>query len=375
MERNNSFHKAIGELNLFERLYDYVRVVDPINKNVNYYLKPQPAGTDDVEPRCYKLWGKGDLCENCISVRAFNQEDTFVKIEYKSDQVWMAAAVPVVLEDNKVVVEFVKNITETGLIDIEGKESGEIHKIIDRKNRLIVSDALTGIYNNRFIDERLPYDMASSRDSNSYLTLFFISINNFKAINNLYGHAAGNHTAKELAKLIKKYCRDRKDWVARYGGMEFILCLSGADDKRAHQVYKRLYKKIDNTTFHYAGNEVKAAVSIGFYTLLNENITAEEFIKRAGKSTYTMTEAGKTADSGKIDKVAVYEQFEQKLFLTVRESEVAELLLQGLSNTEIAERIFVSNSTVKKHISSIFNKVNVKSRSEFIAKYSYITRI
>ena len=369
MEQNKSIQKAIGELNLFERIYDYIRMVDPVNKNVAYYLKPDVTEIGDGEHHCYKLWGKGDLCENCISVRAYNQEDTFVKIEYQADKVWMATAVPVVLEDNKVVIEFLKNITETGIIDIEGKETGEIHKIINKKNRLIVSDALTGLYNNRFINERLPYDIISSREGSRHLTLVFISLNNFKAINDAYGHAAGNHIAKELAKIIKKYCRDSKDWAARYGGMEFIMLLSDTNDKQAHQVYKRLYKTINNTRFHYGGNDVKIAVSIGFYSMLNENITAEEFVKKAEKSTYIMTEAGKT------DKKAIFEELEQKLFLTVREGEVAELLLKGLSNTEIAEQIFVSNSTVKKHISSIFNKVKVKSRSEFISKYSYITRL
>lgn len=63
------------------------------------------------------------------------------------------------------------------------------------------------------------------------------------------------------------------------------------------------------------------------------------------------------------------DSFMDKYHLTTREREVAGLLLEGITNNDIAGRLFISIPTVKKHISEIFSKTIVKSRSEFLAKY------
>ncbi len=97
--------------------------------------------------------------------------------------------------------------------------------------------------------------------------------------------------------------------------------------------------------------------------LNNESMPAEQFIKAASKTLHT---GGREENGGSGKNL---EGFLQKYLLTQREKEVALLLLQGRPNGQIARDLYISISTVKKHIASIFDKAKVKSRSEFISKF------
>jgi len=67
------------KLSMFKNLYDSIRIVDPIRKEV---INEQEDKTKVVECNCYELWRKGEYCKNCISMRAFLENDTFLKIEF-----------------------------------------------------------------------------------------------------------------------------------------------------------------------------------------------------------------------------------------------------------------------------------------------------
>ena len=344
-------------------LYDYIRIVDPIQKKVSYqtgsYSGPIISGGNE----CFSLWEREQACENCISMRAFNSGNTFIKINCWGNKVFMATAVPYDAEDSRYVVELLKDITHTGIMDLEGKETDEIHKIIAKKNQALVKDALTGAYNRDFIFERLPHDIDRSNREGQPLSLIFTGINGIRALNDKYGLKTGDLAAKELVKALKHYCSSR-DWCARYSEGDFILVLDNTDDKQAYLTCKRLARKINGMTVLFEEHVIRISADIGFYTVKDERFAPEDLIDKARKGLYT------TNETGSADITEVHERFIRSLSLTIRERETALLLLKGLTNTEIAEQLFVSLSTVKKHISSIFTKAGVRSRSEFIAKYT-----
>jgi len=344
-------------------LYDYIRVVDPIRKKVSYqtgsYSGPIIGGGNE----CFSLWEREQACENCISMRAFNSGNTFIKINCWGNKVFMATAVPYDAEDSRYVVELLKDITHTGIMDLEGKETDEIHKIIAKKNQALVKDALTGAYNRDFIFERLPHDIDRSNREGQPLSLIFTGINGIRALNDKYGLKTRDLAAKELVKALKHFCSGR-DWCARYSEGDFILVLDNTDDKQAYLTCKRLARKINGMTVLFEEHVIRLSADIGFYTVKDERFAPEDLIDKARKGLYT------TNETGSADISEVHERFIRSLSLTIRERETALLLLRGLTNTEIAEQLFVSLSTVKKHISSIFTKAGVRSRSEFIAKYT-----
>jgi diguanylate cyclase (GGDEF)-like protein len=345
-------------------LYDYMRVVDPIRKKVSYQAGSYPGKIVIGGNECFSLWEREQACENCISMRAFNSGDTFIKINCWGDKVFMATAVPYDAADSRYVVELLKDITHTGIMDLEGKETDEIHKIIAKRNQALVKDTLTGAYNRSFIFERLPHDIDRSNREGQPMALIFAGINGIRAINDKYGLKAGDLAAKELVKALKHYCSNSRDWYARYNEGDFILVLDNTDDKQAYLICKRLAKKMGEMNVVFDKHVIRISSDIGFYTVKEETLTPENLINKARKGLYTMEGTGSS------DLKEVHENIIKSLSLTVRERETALLLLKGLTNTEIAEQLFVSISTVKKHIASIFDKAGVRSRSEFIAKYT-----
>ncbi|NCA80180.1 MAG: diguanylate cyclase [Sphingobacteriia bacterium] len=366
MDYNDAILNEIKQINLIDHLCDYARIVDPLLKKISYSLKAYGNLPKDRDSFCYNIWGKDQPCENCISVKAYNDNVSYVKIEYYADQVLMATAVPLVLDGRKIVLELLKDITKSGIIDIEGQEIGEIHNIITNRNKSVIRDSLTGTYNYNFIFERLPEDVSKCNEEHTSLTIIFTSINDFTYINNTWGFKAGNYVIKEFSNIIRSYCHDPRDWVARYGGTQFILVLFHTDENKAYQICKQINKKVTQSSIRFAGKEIKFNINLGQHTILNQSITPDDFIKEAVNKLYIANEPINIMNNEKISQEIV-----QRYLLTMSEHRVASLVLDGLTNTEIAKQLYVSSSTVKKHISSVFHKFNVKSRAEFISKFKH----
>ncbi len=351
----------ITGLDFIDNLYDIIRLVDPREKKVYSYFKPEKQISENLSV-CYNVWEKDKICENCISMRAYNQNKTFVKIENTNDRIYTVAAAPVNTGESIMVIELLKDITNEGIIDITGMGSGEISKLISHRNILMVKDSLTRIYNELYIYERLPHELLKAKENseNHNTVLFRIKVKDIDSVNNAYGYDAGDFIIKEIAEIIKKMPKNREDCVSRYQGIEFILVMQNINENQAERICRHLDKDVSESEFIFNGKNIAVDISIG-YTVLKADQTVGESIDNAGRNLY------KTNYHIKINIGDNNELF-QKAQLTPREKEVALLLLQGETNSDIAKILYVGLSTVKKHISSIFEKTKVKSRTEFISK-------
>ncbi|NPV91382.1 MAG: diguanylate cyclase [Firmicutes bacterium] len=355
--------KLNQELALVKDLFDTVRVVEPIQKTVVGDLKP----IGEAEPpstRCFYFWERKEACINCISTRALNNDDVFIKIEYHGERLIMITAVPVVYQGEKVVLEMLKDITDKNIIDIQGMDATELQEMINRRNYSVVTDELTSTFNKNYLMERMPYEITKNAEEQGKLSIIFADIDNLKSINFAYGDSAGDYIIKEFASILSSQCREGLDWVARYGGDEFIVVLSNTSRELAEQACEKINRMVSETTLSWEGQEVKITASFGVYTVDTGDVFAEELLDYARQNLYL---AKKRTEARRLD--AIFEGFVDRYQLTARESEVAGLLLEGITNNDIAGRLFISIPTVKKHISEIFNKAMVKSRSEFLAKY------
>jgi hypothetical protein len=146
---------------IFDKISDSTRVVDPMQKKVVEYGNNE-SSIKDIH--CFDFWGKNTVCDNCISMRAYNSNATYVKLEYIQEKTYMITAVPHDLEDRRVVIEILKDITSSMVFDaaeVPGR-TGSIHTLIDNMNKLAFADPLTGLYNRRYIMEKLPVDLLNS---------------------------------------------------------------------------------------------------------------------------------------------------------------------------------------------------------------------
>ena len=129
-----------------------------------------------------------------------------------------------------------------------------------------LTDALTGINNRRFFDQRLKEEISRNKRFKSSLSCLFIDIDHFKIVNDSFGHDIGDFVLKKVAALIRAQIRSI-DVVTRYGGEEFAILLGQSSQKKAIEIAQRICSVIAETTFQSAHIKVNITVSIGVSTL------------------------------------------------------------------------------------------------------------
>ena len=296
MEINlEEFQTLLSQLTSFDKMYEQVRFVDPVKKEVLFVKHKNQEEIILVLESCFGIWGKGEVCKNCISMRAYNENDTVIKIETSSDEIIMVTAIPVTIEDRMVVVELLKNVTKSMILgDRELTESLEIKRLLDQANIAAVTDELTQIYNKRYIIERLPVDMLKSHLEKQPILLLMADIDHFKKVNDTYGHLAGDFILKEVAGILGKNTRQGVDWIARFGGEEFMICLTNTDKEKAEAIADRMRKAIEDTVFSYNGEKIKLTSSFGLHTLTSEEIIDyETLIHCSDKNLYEAKKIGR----------------------------------------------------------------------------------
>ena len=127
---------------------------------------------------------------------------------------------------------------------------------------LSVSDGLTGLHNHLSIVSKLEVEVQRSERYGSPLSVIVFDIDNFKEINDTYGHLAGDAVLVELAHMIRNGVRGI-DSVGRYGGEEFLVVLPETDGKAATVIGDRLRQKVAETPFPYTGKAISLSISGG----------------------------------------------------------------------------------------------------------------
>lgn len=265
-------------------LYDILRIVDPVRKKT---IIEKDNYIEELEGTCYGIWKKQGFCENCISMRAYTENDTFVKIQNEEGKIFLVIATPLILDNNKYIVEIIKEISKCGkiLTKINTNENF-IEYTLNELNEKIIKDELTGIYNRRYINERLPVDINNNIKKQKPLSVIMADIDLFKDINDNYGHLIGDRVLIGFAKLIESSIKKDTDWVGRYGGEEFLIVLNNTDLESAYKISERIRKLLENTNFENDNMKVKITSSFGVCSLTDNKGNMEELIRSADKNLY-----------------------------------------------------------------------------------------
>lgn len=135
---------------------------------------------------------------------------------------------------------------------------GMIHELEQRT----ITDALTGVHNRRFCTARLAQDLSRSGRSGDPLTIAFMDIDYFKEVNDQYGHGAGDTCLKHVVNATRTCIREG-DWIARWGGDEFLIVMWGADAGQASEVCDRVREALAQNPCVIPQGEIQLQVSIG----------------------------------------------------------------------------------------------------------------
>ena len=165
-----------------------------------------------------------------------------------------------------------------------------------RLRELANSDPLTGLLNRNLLYDRGGQAIAQSRRNHTKAAVLFLDLDGFKPINDSLGHAAGDMVLKGVADRLKGCVRE-SDTVARFGGDEFVVLLTGLKENvEAAEVAEKIIHSI-NQTLHIAGTECHVGASIGISIYPDDGDGVEELVKHADQAMYRVKENGK----GKFD--------------------------------------------------------------------------
>ena len=157
-------------------------------------------------------------------------------------------------------------------------------------------DGLTGIYNRRAFDQRLQYLIERSLVQRTEFAILVLDIDNFKNVNDTFGHLVGDRVLLAIAQVCRQMIRS-DDFLARYGGEEFVIVLPGASKRNAGKKAQLICKTIAKTRYQLgdapdAALSLNVTVSIGL-SVYNPGETSETLLARADQALYQAKAAGK----------------------------------------------------------------------------------
>lgn len=181
---------------------------------------------------------------------------------------------------------------------IAGQAAAILQRVLmyEEMARLAITDELTGLYNRRHFQEHLDGEIKRGQRYGQCFALLFLDVDNFKLINDTWGHALGDRILAELGKLLSRWGRG-SDLIARYGGEEFVTLLPMTDSAQAALAAERLRTLVQDHSFP---RRRRLTVSLGIASYPADGMSQEELLKKADEALYLAKKQGRnrTAISG-----------------------------------------------------------------------------
>jgi len=159
-----------------------------------------------------------------------------------------------------------------------------------------VTDALTGVFNRAFLNDRLPEEIKRVARYERHLSVILCDLDRFKSVNDDHGHQCGDALLSAVAAELGKSLRDGIDWVARYGGEEFLVVLPETDLDGAAAVAERLRRRVARVTVPCSLESVGRTASFGVAALAPHaprEVDMGELLDLADRSLYEAKQRGR----------------------------------------------------------------------------------
>ena len=195
------------------------------------------------------------------------------------------------LADKKQVADLEKkNLAQTQMTDRLLQTSLELKRTKEEVEKLSLTDTLTKLSNRRFFDTQLARDIMQSNRYHTPLSMYFLDIDDFKLVNDTYGHQVGDETLQNMGTLIRKNLRET-DWAARYGGEEFCVILPMVGLTGSLSSAKRLKDLIEHNLSVIKDKVLTA--SIGVSTFNPESMQRDDLVRYSDQALYHSKRTGK----------------------------------------------------------------------------------
>jgi diguanylate cyclase (GGDEF)-like protein/excisionase family DNA binding protein len=215
--------------------------------------------------------------------------------------VWISGAAPIVDRRGEIVAVANADLpATTGETEVDGLRSDVTQTfaamVADAAARLghaeleAITDGLTGLYNHRYLHERLDEEIERCVYHGGTLALLLVDLDDFRTFNDRYGHSAGDRALRSVAHIIETSLR-QVDLAARFGGEEFALILIDTDEAGAREVAERIRNRIVDTEFTLGHGSL--SVSIGMALCPSDASHKEELLDKADWALYLAKRRGR----------------------------------------------------------------------------------
>jgi len=247
------------EIEILKNTFDIVRLVEPIQRLV-CDIHEDTIGYNEFN--CHNAWEKEKRCQNCISVKALQDKQDYTKFEFVQNEIYFVIARFVKVDERELVLEMVIKVSQNILLRGDG-----YNEFVDRIiafNESLYTDALTGIYNRRYVNEQLPFLIRQAFLGGGNLAVSMVDIDHFKSINDEHGHQFGDKVLCKVAHFLQNNISKKKgDFVVRYGGDEFLLVFLDIEETAYRKRLLEIMELSRDLKLSRRGNDVNISLSMG----------------------------------------------------------------------------------------------------------------
>lgn len=320
MRKKESAEK-IGYSGIFDSFPDMAIIIDAKNYNIvdanKVFLEKQALKKEKIiGRRCYEVThkrtspccGPNESCPMRETIRT-HKAATKEHIHYdKHNNPYYAWITTTFINDRPTKKGLVLHISRSGPFVKKFNQliKEKSAKYIRELKKLIIKDPLTGVYNYRYLIERVSSEAYRAKRYDCPFSLAIVDIDYFKSINDAYGHRVGDEALVAFASFLKKLLR-QSDILARYGGEEFVVLMANTNYVDAQRVADRILDKINSHIFKLSGLTIRVKVSIGIASLF-EGKDIDDQYKLLNAADHALQRAKNSGGNTAVSYSALYKE-------------------------------------------------------------------
>jgi diguanylate cyclase (GGDEF)-like protein/PAS domain S-box-containing protein len=186
----------------------------------------------------------------------------------------------------RTLISLVMDVTE------RTRAEREVQALQEKLREQSTRDALTGLYNRRYLEETLGRELILAQRNGDPVSVIMGDLDHFKAVNDRYGHLGGDEVLRAFGALLKRHARG-SDIYCRYGGEEFLLVLPGMAEKHAVARAEQLRSAIAATPVGFGASAIAVTASFGVATFPRDGQSCDGLIAAADSALYAAKAAGR----------------------------------------------------------------------------------